>query len=171
MNNISVDIQAKKIIISKKFEKLARRFGSDESEELNRAINQYVGFKIIVHTIKTNGSKMSYKGFTYDFMKTYFEKTKGEKADELCKELEKLRGYKDGKRDITLAQYPYGKIKAWFLQTCPEIEENNDNTQLMLAEAEKAYLEKKKKAAEYQNASTQSAVILPMPEHQNAQAC
>ena len=61
--------------------------------------------------------------------------------------------------------------QAWFLQTCPEIEENNDNTQLMLAEAEKAYLEKKKKAAEYQNASTQSAVILPMPEHQNAQAC
>ena len=165
MNSISIDIQAKKIIISKKFEKLARRFGSDESEELNRAINQYSGFKIVVHTIKTNDSKMAYRGFTYDFMKKYFKDTKGEQADKLCKELEKLRGYKDGKRDITLEQYSYGKIKAWFLQTCSEIGAKNYDTQLMIEATKTEYLEKKKKADEARNASNNSAVVLYLPPH------
>lgn len=167
MTNISIDYTTKKIIISKNFEKLAKRFGSAESDELKQAIQMYPNFTIKVHSIKTNPSKMTYKGFTYQHMEDYFKANKGADGIKLCEELETLRGRKNGKRDMNLQMHPYGKIKAWFLGKCPEIDENIDAIDLMLQKTKEEAIKRKEKAfalATDASESHTSATILELPE-------
>lgn len=120
MTDIRIDLKNDRIVITKKFAKLASRYGSKEYKQLRNARNDYPDFEVVMREIKKNPDKESYKGLTYAYMKDYIRtheprETRRKKSDEL----EEL---------ILISQchskaFRYPAIKKWFLEQYPEIEE------------------------------------------------
>lgn len=72
MTNLTINNKAHTIEMTKKFEKAASRFGSDEYKALQEARKDYPTYKVVVKT-STTKSKESFKGLTYDYMEKYID--------------------------------------------------------------------------------------------------
>lgn len=72
MTNLTINNKARTIEMTKKFEKAASRFGSDEYKALQEARKDYPTYKVVVKT-STTKSKESFKGLTYDYMEKYID--------------------------------------------------------------------------------------------------
>jgi len=105
---ITVDYENKRIIMSRKFAKLAAIVGSREYSILQACKNEKDGYEVIIKKIKKSRTKESYKGLSYCFIERYIASHKDSGVHlPVYKELRR-RGMK----------YPY--IKRWFLTTYPD---------------------------------------------------
>ena len=108
MTNININFENKTIEMTKAFANKARRYGSDEYEEMISACNAFPTYKLITKSaVKKNTASM--KGLTYDFMEKYI---KTHNAD-LLSEFYTLTG-KDSNDDFTVSA-SYGEVRQWFL--------------------------------------------------------
>ena len=74
MTNLTINNKARTIEMTKKFEKAASRFGSDEYKALQEARKDYPTYKVIVKA-STAKSKESFKGLTYEYSLELTDKT------------------------------------------------------------------------------------------------
>ena len=116
MNNITINLAKEEIVITKKFEKLAKQYGTKAYRQLCEVRKNFPEFQIVVRTIKTNPSKESYKGLNYDYMYWYIQKYENKlKRESALRELEHLI-------DISKCHSTrYSIIKEWFLGQYPDI--------------------------------------------------
>ena len=117
------------IEMTKKFEKAASRFDSDEYNDLQQARRDYPDFKVIVKKVKS-GDRM--KGLNYDYMETYITKNPREITledfDGSSYTMSTLEAFyqlcgkdAEGNTDENIEKASYGEIKKWFLEQYPEI--------------------------------------------------
>ena len=112
MCKIRVNHSKCRIDISKSFAKKAEDVCSDEYALLQRARNDYKGYR--VHTIpKKNENKECYKGLTYQYMELYIARY--DKTGEAKIEYDELRLL----AECHSIRYP--RIKKWFLERFPEV--------------------------------------------------
>lgn len=118
MTNLTINNKARTIEMTKKFEKAASRFGSDEYKMLQEARKDYPTYKVAVKT-STAKSKESFKGLTYEYMKKYIAAHDENKS--IMAEFEMLRAISDEAEAALAETSSYGEIKKWFFEKFPEI--------------------------------------------------
>ena len=101
-----------KIVITRRFEKKAMVYGSDEYTILTGLRKDFPEFKIEIKEIKKNDNKKSYEGLTIEEMKR-FVSTRSEEEKEALERVIKLADDKKKSK--------YGKIKKWFLDNYKDI--------------------------------------------------
>lgn len=111
---IRVNKKTRTIEITKKFDKAAARFGTDEYNALQQVRKDYPDFIVVVK--KTRSKKESFRGLSYDFMEKYISSHDDDKQTNM-NEFNYLRG----KSEEATKPAPYFKIKAWFISAYPEI--------------------------------------------------
>ena len=142
MTNISVNRKMRTLEITKKFDKASSRYGSDEYKELQNALAENPGFKVVVKS-STSKKKETYKGLTFEYMEKYI-KSHDESKLEILYELRGLDS--NGKAVEMAAAATYGEIKMWFLTQFPEIEDFGKNIDSILEETRKTRSAKKRAA-------------------------
>lgn len=118
MTNLTINNKARTIEMTKKFEKAASRFGSDEYKMLQEARKDYPTYKVAVKT-STAKSKESFKGLTYEYMEKYIAARDENKS--IMAEFEMLRAISDEAEAALAEASSYGEIKKWFFEKFPEI--------------------------------------------------
>lgn len=119
-NVLKIDFEGKQIIMDRTFSQLCINTNSDEYAHLQNVRRDYPDFKVVTRTIKKNPNKETYKGLTYDYMRDYILRHEPEEtALNTIKEFNELRTIaKCHRKGIG-----YPKIKNWFLNKYPEIED------------------------------------------------
>lgn len=142
MTNLTINNKARTIEMTKKFEKAASRFGSDEYKMLQEARKDYPAYKVVTKTssAKSKG-KDTYKGLTYGYMEKYIEAHDDENKTTMS-EFKALRGIADNNNKeeagiITEAR-SYKEIKVWFLAKFPAIKNFQDKQEKVLKSIEAA---------------------------------
>ena len=121
---MTINYKNRTIEITKKFEKAASRFGSDEYNMLRQARNDNPSFRVVV--IKRKASSKSFKGLTYDYMKKYIE-AHDDESKSIISEFNDLRAKSADAEAACADSLSYGEIKVWFLNKYPEIKEFHEN--------------------------------------------
>lgn len=119
MFNLIIDSKKNTIEMSKKFAKAASRFGSEEYRQLQEARRDYPTFRIVTKTTRTKKSDC-FKGLTYSYMESYI-KTHDDEDGSIMAEFEDLRATSKEAEELNMESASYQDIKAWFLETYPEI--------------------------------------------------
>lgn len=131
------EITKKEIIMNKTEAKNAGKPNTEEFNQMMELRSAFPGFAVVVKSERK--SRDNYKGLTYDYMRKYIEKHDGENASENKALLNEMLGKDaDGNADPTLIVRSYGEIKMWFLETHPEIEKCNSETDDMLKKIKEA---------------------------------
>ena len=111
--HIVVDFDEKRIVLGAAFSEKAKFPGSKEYIDLQGVRHDFPDFTVVVRTIKKPTRKESYKGLRYPYMERYIA---GHDPDgSIRKEYDKLRLL----AECHSIRFPH--IKAWFLQTYPEV--------------------------------------------------
>ena len=122
----------KKIIEMTKVEN--KEAGNPNSELFKQLIELRKLFPDYSISVKTTTRRDPYKGIGYDFMEEYIKKHDDADGNKM-KKFNTLRGYNEkGIRDVTIEEHSFGEVKMWFLDTFPEIEKFNEQTNKELAE-------------------------------------
>ena len=124
------------IELTKAEAKEAGVFKSDMYNVLTE-VREATGFKVVVKESKRKRDTL--KGLTYAYMEVYIEKKAGERKEELQAELNVLRGYVDGKRDILKEKSSYGEVREWFLNSS----QKSNHTMMILIKRELKHVRKK----------------------------
>lgn len=119
-NTIKVDVVKEIITIDRAFAKNCEDPYSPEYKKLQEVIKDFPQFRVIRKTIKSNPSKETYAGLTYDYMSKYI--LSHGTPEEIAKN---LRDYTELKliAECHSKGHRYPLIKKWFLETYPEIVE------------------------------------------------
>lgn len=113
---MTINNKARTIEMTKKFEKLASRFGTKEYFDLQQARKDYPLYTTrIITTSKKNTSQ---KGLNYEFMKDYIKKHN----ERLMENFNTLSGNCDLEEGEEKIKASYGTIKKWFLSNFPELD-------------------------------------------------
>ena len=142
---MTLNYEKKTIEMTKAEAKEAGRPNSEKFNELVKFRSIFPEFTVVVKN--TSAKRDTYKGLDYDYMKRYIE-AHDNKEENLIK-FYNLRGLNEkGERDASIEEHKYGEIKMWFLETYPEIEAFNDETNQTLKEikARRAKAREEKKA-------------------------
>lgn len=129
MANITINRKMRTIEVTKKFNKASSRYGSDEYKELQNALNDNPGFKVVVKssTKKNDG----YKGLTYKYMEKYIS-THDDEDHSIMAEYNMLRGIGDEAEDANADSLTYAEMKDWFLDKFPAIAQfHKDREEIM----------------------------------------
>lgn len=121
MTNLTINNKARTIEMTKKFEKAASRFGSDEYKTLQEARKDYPTYKVVVKTSTAKG-KESFKGLTYEYMEKYIE-AHDDEGKTIMAEYKMLRATSDEAKEMNAAARPYGEMKKWFFDKYPAFKE------------------------------------------------
>ena len=117
MTNITVNEAKRTIEVSKKFQKAASRYGSEEYKTLQEVRRDYPTFKVVVKTTKR---KETYSGLTYSYMESYILKHDDEKKS-IMETFNILRA-KGEEAETALAEAAsYGEVREWFLEQFTDI--------------------------------------------------
>ena len=128
MRNITINDKNNTIIITKKFEAAAKKFGSTEYKELKEARADYPTYKVVTRkATKTN----EFKGLTYDFMKKYIEAN--DKDGFVKAEFEKITATSKEAKEVNAKRMPYLEVKKWFLTVYPIFAEFEQSRKAILA--------------------------------------
>ena len=96
------------IEITKRFDKAACRYGSDEYNALQQVRRDYPNYPVVVKATKTKADH--FKGLTYDFMEKYI--ASHDNADERMAEFNDLRATSEEAQLFGVEALSYGEIKA-----------------------------------------------------------
>lgn len=108
MNNKIIYINDNEAMVSKKFEKNARVFGTPEFKLWREYLKEFPNAKMVTKSIKKNPNKRTNKNLKYENMRQFIREQAN--AEQLLEEFE---------REIRLSKIqsnPYGAVLAWFLQ-------------------------------------------------------
>ena len=131
MRDIRIDRENNRIVMTRKFAKLADDPRTREFRLLQEVMETYPTFNVVNHTIKKNPKKECYRGLTYDYMRDYIKNNEAEaNVEGALSELEHLieisKCHSSG--------YRYPTIKKWFLEKYEdvaafgkEVEKDNEN--------------------------------------------
>ena len=122
MTNITINTKNNTLVITKKFEKAASKFGSPEYRELKEARADFPNFKVVVRTVKQK--KETYKGLTYEYMEKYI---KGH--DNGGKIMEEFK-IMTGQTEESMKKGSYIEVKKWFLEIYEEFEKFHEDREL-----------------------------------------
>ena len=120
--NLTIDTRKKVIAMTKKFAKASRRVGSPEYDMLQLVRRDYPTYRVETKTTKAKANSL--KGLNYHFMEIYIKKHAEDKLEDFNVQTAKLDGIKNAS---------YLEVKAWFLNTFPEIEEYNTLRDALMA--------------------------------------
>lgn len=118
MTNITVNRKMRTLEITKKFDKASSKYGSDEYNELQNALAQNAGFKVVVKS-STSKKKETYKGLTYEYMEKYIKAH--DEDGSIMEEYKMLRGIGEEAEEAFAVSLSYHEMKEWFLSTYPAI--------------------------------------------------
>lgn len=135
MTNLTINNKARTIEMTKKFEKAASRFGSDEYKMLQEARKDYPAYKVVVKASTAKG-KESFKGLTYEYMEKYIAAHDDDKT--IMAEYKMLRGLSDEAQEMNAAACSYGEMKKWFFDKYPAFKEFTENCNKALKKANAA---------------------------------
>lgn len=121
MTNLTINNKARTIEMTKKFEKAASRFGSDEYKMLQEARKDYPAYKVVVKASTVKG-KESFKGLTYEYMEKYIAAHDDEDKS-IMAEYKMLRGTSAEGMEMNAAAHSYGEMKKWFFEKYPAFKE------------------------------------------------
>ena len=121
MRSVVVDERRRELVITKKFEKAASRFGSPEYLELREAKNDNIGFKVVVRTNGKN-KKETFKGLTFEYMEKYIE-AHDDEENTIMAEFRMLRAQTEEGVEALAVSCSYQEIKVWFFGKYPQIAE------------------------------------------------
>lgn len=125
-SKIAVKMEKGIIEVNTVFAKMMMNALSDEYALLQKVRRDYPDFHVRTRKINTNPKKDTYKGLTYDYMRTYIVlHTPEENRDEAIKEFEDLI-FTSKCHGIA---YRYPTIKKWFLKKYPAVADFADNEQ------------------------------------------
>ena len=119
MTNITINTKNNTLVITKKFEKAASRFGTPEYKELKEARADFPNFKVVVRTVKQK--KETYKGLTYEYMEKYI--SRHDKDGQIMEEFKIMRGLTED----SMKKGSYVEIKKWFLGIYEEFEKFHED--------------------------------------------
>ena len=108
MNNKIIYINDNEAMVSKKFEKNARVFGTPEFKLWREYLREFPNAKMITKSIKKNPDKRTNKNLKYENMRQFIKEQ--DNAEELLQEFEKEI------RMSKIQSNPYKAVLAWFLQ-------------------------------------------------------
>ena len=108
MNNKIIYINDNEAMVSKKFEKNARVFGTPEFKLWREYLREFPNAKMITKSIKKNPDKKTTKNLKYENMRQFIKDQ--DNAEELLQEFEKEV------RMSKIQSNPYRAVLAWFLQ-------------------------------------------------------
>jgi hypothetical protein len=127
MSNITINTKRNEIVITKKFETAAKRFGSPEYKELKEVRADFPTYKVVTRkATKVN----EHKGLTYDFMKQYIEAN--DKDGFIKAEFEKITATSKEAKELNAKAKPYLKVRDWFLNVYPVFAEFEKNREAIL---------------------------------------
>ena len=119
MKNLTVCAASRSIEVSKKFNTLASRYGTEEYKALQEVRRDYPGFKVVeVSTRKA--PKSTYKGLTYDYMENYIL-SHDDGKNSVMNEYMNLRAMTVEAEEACAEACSYQEIKTWFLDKYPAI--------------------------------------------------
>ena len=118
MRDIRIDRDNNRIVMTRKFAKLADDPHTREFRLLQEVMETYPSFRVVNHTIKKNPKKECYRGLTYDYMRDYIRNNEAEpNVESALSELEHLieisKCHSSG--------YRYPTIKKWFLEKYEDV--------------------------------------------------
>lgn len=131
MTTMNINRKNRTIEMTKKFEKAASRFGSEEYNMLQQARRDNPTFRVVIKT-STVKSKESFKGLTYEYMEKYIQSHDDENQT-IMAEYEMLRAISDEAIEALAEPCSYQDIKAWFFQKFPAIKEFHEKRAKALA--------------------------------------
>ncbi len=112
---LKIDDKNRRLVMDRKFDAAHRIVGSDEYNLLQMAKADYPTYNVVLRHIKTNPNKRVYKHLTYDYMREYI--IRHPYSEERMKEFEEMLL----RAKCHMVSYP--KVKAWFLEAYPEIDD------------------------------------------------
>ena len=118
MSNVTINRKSATIELTKKFEKAAARYGSDEYNTLQSVRSDYPNYRVVVRATKKSSD--NHKGLTYSFMERYI--SNHDTDGSIMKEFKELRGTTEEAMELEIGSEYYGRIKKWFIKTYPELE-------------------------------------------------
>lgn len=108
MNNKIIYINDNEAMVSKKFEKNARVFGTPEFKLWREYLKEFPNAKMVTKSIKKNPNKRTNKNLKYENMRQFIREQ--DNAEQLLEEFEKEI------RMSKIQSNPYKAVLAWFLQ-------------------------------------------------------
>ena len=121
-NILKIDHAKRIIVMDRTFDKMSKNTMSKEYAHLQQVRKDYPLYDVIVRTIKTNHSKNTYRGLTYEYMYHYISTNKSLTPKEKETLSDKLSEMIQISKCQSL-QYRYPVIKKWFLEKFPEIKQ------------------------------------------------
>lgn len=121
MNGIKVINKNRVIEITKKFEKAASYYGTEEYVALQEIRRDYPKYRIMVKKTAKK-TKDTCKGLTYKYMELYIKN-----HDDEGSIMEMYRNRRERGDEVDEKPYTYAQMKKWFLETYPEMEEFSKN--------------------------------------------
>ena len=122
---MNANLFARKIEMTKTEAKEAGKLNSDAFNTLRQLMEMYPGYEIQIKT--TTKRKVELKGLDYDFMRDYIQKSGRQDKADVMKKFNTLiaQDKKDGKKGSEhMVTTNYLKVRKWFLETFPEIQNN-----------------------------------------------
>ena len=119
MTNITINERNNTLVITKKFEKAASKYGSPEYKELKEAKADFPNFRVVTRTTKKK--EETYKGLTYKYMENYIKDHDNE--GKIMAEFKIMTGQtKD-----SMKKGSYVEVKKWFLGIYEEFEKFHED--------------------------------------------
>lgn len=104
-------------LVTKKFQKNARIYGTAEYREWRTFISENPGYKMATKCIKKKEGKRTYRNKTYSNMEIYIKEM--ENSEKLLREFESI------KNKAQIMPSPYHYVVAWFEETFSSEESYN----------------------------------------------
>ena len=115
----TLNSKTRTIEMTKAFEKAASVIGSEEYNLLQQARRDYPNYKVVTVTRKEKETGAS--GLSFDFMELYIEQHDDEEQS-IMAEFKALRATDDESKALGMKGESYLTIRAWFINTFPEVE-------------------------------------------------
>jgi len=119
------------IEMTKKFAAAARKFGTQEYKDLQEVRKDYPSYKVVIVTRKTTMKKDNFKGLTYEYMEKYI--SAHDDDGKIMAEYQDLRGLSERAKEALSKSFSYREMRAWFLNTYPEIIKFHEDREKLLA--------------------------------------
>lgn len=111
----TVDFVSKQIIGTKTSLNKAKKYGSDEYNELCELMEAHPRFKVVTKKVKQNNSRHTYKALNFTFIEKYISIQPN--GNELVREYNEI---KQLAAVLNMSIYPY--TKSWFLKKFPSFD-------------------------------------------------
>ena len=114
-NTLKIDFENSRIVMDRTFDKNRRIVGSKEYDLLQRAKADNPQYSVVLRRIKTNPEKRVYKHLTYAYMREYINRHTNSAA--------RLKEFEEMVLRSKCHAIKYPKVKEWFLEAYPEIDD------------------------------------------------